>query len=80
MFHFVIEIGKLKSLEVLELMKNSIKYLPNELSECSRLRSLFVGSNKIEKIPTSLLKLSSLEDLSLSKNAITHLPHGKSAY
>lgn len=72
-----IEIGQVRSLEVLELMNNQIQFLPDELSKCSKLRMLFVDGNLIQKLPRDLLKLSSLKDLSLSRNSFTHLPRGR---
>jgi Leucine-rich repeat (LRR) protein len=74
--YLCLEIGQLKSLEILELMNNSIQCLPEELSKCTNLRSLFVDGNLIQELPRILLTLSRLQDLSLSRNHIRHLPHG----
>uniref|UniRef100_A0A0E0K758 F-box domain-containing protein n=1 Tax=Oryza punctata TaxID=4537 RepID=A0A0E0K758_ORYPU len=58
----------------LDLSKNSIEDLPNELSLCSSLQSLILSNNKIKRWPgTVISSLASLSLLKLDNNPLTEI-------
>ncbi len=50
------EISNLRNLMFLDLSKNSLKYLPIELGECSNLSDLYLSENQLEEIPETIGK------------------------
>ncbi|KAG2655133.1 hypothetical protein PVAP13_1NG549400 [Panicum virgatum] len=58
----------------LDLSKNSIEDLPNELSICSSLQSLVLSNNKIKRWPhTVISSLTSLSSLKLDNNPLAEI-------
>ncbi|KAM0906573.1 hypothetical protein ACQ4PT_016705 [Festuca glaucescens] len=58
----------------LDLSKNSIEDLPNELSLCSSLQTLILSNNKIKKWPGMVvLSLPSLSSLKLDNNPLAEI-------
>jgi len=58
----------------LDLSKNSIEDLPNELSICSSLQSLVLSNNKIKRWPhTVISSLTSLSSLKLDNNPLAEV-------
>jgi len=58
----------------LDLSKNSIEDLPNELSLCSSLQSLVLSNNKIKRWPhTVISSLTSLSSLKLDNNPLAEV-------
>ncbi|XP_020113256.1 plant intracellular Ras-group-related LRR protein 6 isoform X2 [Ananas comosus] len=59
----------------LDLSKNSIEELPNELSTCSMLQVLVLSNNKIKEWPgTVLSSLSNFQCLKLDNNPLAEIP------
>ena len=67
-------IGKLRSLQVLNLAGNQIEILPDSIGNLISLKELKLYSNKIKNLPDTLGNLINLEDLSLNKNPLISLP------
>jgi Leucine-rich repeat (LRR) protein len=71
------EIGKLVNLEILDLSQpdaNGITELPEEITNCTKLRSLELTGNKLKKLPDAIGDMSSLTNLYLSGTKLTKLP------
>ncbi len=67
-------IGKLKSLQHLDLDSNNLTYLPESLGKLRFLKVLSCMGNNITEIPKNIDELKSLEYLNCSKNQIVSLP------
>lgn len=63
-----------QTLQVLNLSKNGLKYLPCQIVKLYNLRQLHVDNNELTSLPTGIGKLSKLRMLLASHNAITSLP------
>uniref|UniRef100_A0ACD5ZB09 Uncharacterized protein n=1 Tax=Avena sativa TaxID=4498 RepID=A0ACD5ZB09_AVESA len=57
----------------LDLSKNSIEDLPNELSLCSSLQTLVLSNNKIKKWPGMVSSLPNLSSLKLDNNPLAEI-------
>ncbi|KAF2759642.1 hypothetical protein EJ05DRAFT_526363 [Pseudovirgaria hyperparasitica] len=66
---------QLFSLEILDVSKNRIKVLPDEIANLTSLKVLAIQRNKIEKLPLCLGEIGSLQVLKLDGNPITFPPH-----
>ncbi|XP_039209898.1 leucine-rich repeat-containing protein 69 isoform X2 [Crotalus tigris] len=64
----------LKNLELLNLNKNQLSYLPPEICRLENLECVSLENNKLEKIPKEFCCLQNLRVLHLSHNFITTLP------
>lgn len=64
------EIGKLRSLRVLEASFNQISELPPELGMCTSLKQLFLFDNQIQDLPHELGSLYKLEMLGIDGNPL----------
>ncbi|XP_049887210.1 leucine-rich repeat-containing protein 57 [Pectinophora gossypiella] len=58
----------------LDLSKNKISCLPEELSRFKLLKQLNLDTNKIEVLPEAIMNLRKLEMLNVSNNLISSLP------
>lgn len=63
-----------ETLRNLDLSKNKLPYLTEEISNFKQLKQLNLESNKLEIIPESLANLKKLELLNFSNNLIALLP------
>lgn len=63
-----------EKLRNLDLSKNKLIYLPEDVSTLKLLKQLNLESNKLEIIPVCLSNLKKLELLNLSNNSIAVLP------
>ncbi|KAI8113653.1 hypothetical protein M9435_003648 [Picochlorum sp. BPE23] len=68
------EIGRLRSLETLDIHNNCIRELPESLGGLASLQELNAMGNRIERVPESLGRLRSLQVLGLKDNCLTELP------
>ena len=69
------EIGKLKSLEILDLESNYLQELPSEIGTLRNLKELNLLDNKLSSLPSEIGSLLSLERLDLSFNTeLRNLP------
>lgn len=58
----------------LDLSKNKLSILPEEICKFKLLKQLNLDTNKIESLPNSLSNLKKLEIINVSNNLITFLP------
>jgi hypothetical protein len=61
-------------LQTIDLSKNCLKYLPEELCLITTLTHLNVESNQLEALPSNMQSLSNLKTLNASKNKLAVLP------
>lgn len=62
------------NLQVLSLISNRIKKLPDNIRSAKNLKHLNLSNNQLQFIPEMLLELDNLEILRLGKNRITEIP------
>lgn len=67
-------IGKLTSLEFLNLRNNFLKDLPKEIGNLKNLKKLNLDNNKLKELPEEIGYLNSLEGLYLKENELKYLP------
>ncbi|XP_004928550.1 leucine-rich repeat-containing protein 57 [Bombyx mori] len=58
----------------LDLSKNKLSVLPDDLSKLKHLKQLNLDSNKLQALPESLINLKKLEVLNISNNFVQTLP------
>lgn len=68
------QILELDSLEILDICKNRLQALPENINRLSSLKVLAVQKNRIEKLPISLGDIGSLQVLKLDGNPLTFPP------
>ncbi len=71
-------IGKLTSLEYLEISFGGVRKIPVSICNLKALKHLDLSSHKIEKIPKYINLLTSLEVLNLAFNQIDEIPNSLS--
>lgn len=67
---FPSDIGRLRSLETLDLHGNTLTELPDELAELTSLKSLDVGENQLTSLPFEWLSKLPLRTINASKNRL----------
>lgn len=67
-------IKNLKKLECLNLNKNEISKITDDLINCKKLEQLGLSFNKIQEYPNELNKLESLRRLELEHNSLKRIP------
>ena len=65
---------QLNSLEILDISKNRLQTLPENINRLSSLKVLAVQKNRIEKLPMYLGDIGSLQVLKLDGNPLTFPP------
>jgi Leucine-rich repeat (LRR) protein len=68
------EIGNLKNLEVLDLGRNGMSAVPNQIESLSKLKILRLAYNDIHEIPSFISKLTNLQELDIRGNGRIELP------
>lgn len=58
----------------LDLSRNKISYLPDDIATLKVLKQLNVDGNRLEKLPDSIVNLKKLEMINASNNVISALP------
>jgi len=71
---FAPEIGRLKSLKSLELLKQNLLRVPREFGQLSKLLTLNLSGNALDTLPPFLFNMVSLRTLKLSNNRVRVLP------
>lgn len=61
------------SLEILDLSRNQLNSLPNEITTLTKLRAIFLNSNQFEQFPEILAQCPNLSIVSLRSNKITQI-------
>lgn len=64
----------LENLQVLDLHKNCLEKLPEDLRLLKNIKALYLQQNKLKSLPTGIGNLSSLVTLNLSENSLKELP------
>merc|ERR1712193_329416 len=64
------------SIKTLDLSKNRISYLPDELGNLLNLRTLNLSRNRLDEksFPQTLSRLQMLEEVNLSSNSLSEIP------
>ncbi len=70
----LVVLANLTNLRGLQLSKNRIRLLPNDLGEIASLEMLIVENNEIEQFPCSIARLPKIKYISLRANKITNMP------
>jgi Leucine-rich repeat (LRR) protein len=68
------ELLYLQRLEVLDLSRNTIRYLPSDWRRMQGLRFLYLGYNSIDEIPPSIGYCQRLQELDVVHAGILRLP------
>ncbi|XP_019637297.1 PREDICTED: uncharacterized protein LOC109479750 [Branchiostoma belcheri] len=68
------DIGRLKSLQVLDLENSGLESLPDGVGELSELLELNIAGNIFKSVPEQVMSLSNIRELNLSRNRISRLP------
>ena len=69
-----IQILQLSSLEILDLSKNYVTTLPEDINRLSSLRFLAISNNKVTRLPLAIGDITSLGRLKVDGNPITFPP------
>jgi E3 ubiquitin-protein ligase LRSAM1 len=67
-------LSDLQDLHVLDLHKNCLEKLPEEIGQLKNLRVLYLQQNKLKSLPSNLGNLTKLTTLNLSENALKEVP------
>jgi len=67
-------LSDLQDLHVLDLHKNCLEKLPDDIGQLKNLRVLYLQQNKLKSLPSSLGNLAKLTTLNLSENALKEVP------
>lgn len=67
-------IGKLNSLQTLNLELNELRKVPESIGDLNMLQTLALGYNRLESLPESIGNLTSLQILDLRVNKLKYLP------
>lgn len=70
----MIQVLQLKKLEILDLSKNQIREIPEEIKSMTSLKFLAIARNQITRLPLSLGEMNSLQKLKFDENPIEFPP------
>jgi Leucine-rich repeat (LRR) protein len=62
------------NLEVLYVNKRNLKFFPNSVLDCSKMKTLSLIGNNITELPSDISKLKNLEFLDLAGNNLQEIP------
>jgi len=68
------ELSELASIRILNISKQGLKKLPENIGDLSQLKRLDISGNKLTNLPESIGNLSQLTDLDISGNKLANLP------
>jgi len=64
----------LSEIQVLDLHKNSLEKLPEDIGHLANLRTLYIQDNKLKQLPNSIGSLKNLQTLNISGNSLKEIP------
>ncbi|MEH0157206.1 leucine-rich repeat domain-containing protein [Limibacter armeniacum] len=67
-------IAQLKQLKFLDLEKNKLSELPNEICELTKLEEIYLPFNQLESLPNDFGRLRSLRVIGLAENKFSQFP------
>jgi len=67
-------VGLLTNLEFLDLSRNQIKQLPQEITKLTLLNQIDISDNQFTKIPAEIFELKNLQTIRATNNQITEIP------
>jgi len=67
-------LGDLAELQVLDLHKNCLDKLPEDIGRLTNLKVLYLQQNKLKGLPTTIGNLTNLATLNLSENNLKEIP------
>lgn len=70
----IFEVTNIESIKEIEMMHNSIKYLPEKIARLASLETINLRDNKLAFLPESLMYLSQVRKFILSKNCFNKFP------
>jgi hypothetical protein len=68
------EIGQLKNLQELDLLRNALTSVPPEIGQLKNLQKLDLEDNQLTSLPPEIGQLNNLQKLDLTGNPLTSLP------
>lgn len=72
---FPLGITFLENIEILDFSDARIKFIPDDITRLSKLKSIDVCNNEIKKFPIFLCKIHTLESIKFSRNKIKKIPN-----
>ena len=73
--------GSIPYLQILNLQENQLHYLPPELAtNCSYLKMLYLGKNRLKELPNTICYMDSLQILSVHHNLLRKLPDSAASF
>ncbi len=66
--------GLMQKLVLLDMTNNHLVYLPPSVSQCRRLKALYLSDNPVPAFPKDLLRIHGLQQLRLANTLMTGLP------
>jgi len=64
----------MQKLVLLDMTNNHLVYLPPSVSQCRRLKALYLSDNPVPAFPKDLLRIHGLQQLRLANTLMTGLP------
>jgi len=64
----------LSEIQVIDLHKNSLEKLPEDIGHLANLRTLYIQDNKLKQLPNSIGSLKNLQTLNISGNSLKEIP------
>jgi Leucine rich repeat len=68
------QVLQLAALEILDLSRNKLRALPDEIRQMTSLKVLAIQRNRIERLPTSLGEMNRLTVLKVDENPLVFPP------
>lgn len=64
----------LNEIQVIDLHKNSLEKLPEDIGHLANLKTLYIQDNKLKQLPNSIGSLKNLQTLNISGNSLKEIP------
>jgi len=66
--------GRMQKLVLFDITKNNLVYLPPSVSQCRRLKALYLSDNPLPAFPKDLLRIRGLQQVRMANTLMTGLP------